>query len=127
MTCGTSTPTGMVTQSGSGIAGHAATWASASVVQDSGVTEPVSPLTGTTGSIGGGALLINQSASGTATVTGATTGQPCIATPTDGTDMLSSSVQIGCTVTSSNTVTVRVYALIALTPASKTYNVRVLQ
>lgn len=84
-------------------------------------------MSGSTSSpIGGSALLINQSSTGTATITGAVAGQPCIAVPSDGTDMLGSSVQVSCTVTAANTATVRVYALIAATPVSKTYSVRIL-
>jgi hypothetical protein len=83
-------------------------------------------LTGTTSSIGGGALLVGASASGTATVTGATTGMVCDAQASDGTNMSALGAAVFCTVTASNTVTVNVVAIIALTPSSKTYNVRVI-
>lgn len=79
---------------------------------------------GTTSSIGGSALLLGACASGTATVTGATTGQNAIANTSDG-SFLGSSFSIQANVSSSNTVTVNVCALVAGTPASKTYNVRV--
>lgn len=82
-------------------------------------------MTGTTGSIGGGALLAGACANGTATVTGAATGMPAMATPSDGTNIAGIGASITATVTSSNTVTVSVCALIALTPTAKTYNVRV--
>lgn len=82
------------------------------------------PLSGTSGSIGGGALIAGQCASGTATVTGATTSMVALADPNtypgDGTIW-------DAQVTSANTVTVKVCAIIALTPTSSTYNVRVLQ
>jgi hypothetical protein len=82
-------------------------------------------LSGTTGSIGGSLLIVGASASGAATVTGATIGMPCVATPSDGTNMAGLGADIICTVTSSSTATVNVLAIISLTPASKTYNVRV--
>lgn len=81
-------------------------------------------LAGTSGSIGGGALIAGQCASGTATVTSATTSMVALADPNtypgDGTIW-------DAQVTASNTVTVKVCAIIALTPTSSTYNVRVLQ
>jgi hypothetical protein len=82
-------------------------------------------LSGTTGSIGGGALLAGACASGTATVTGATVGMPAMAAPSDGTNIIALGTSIGATVTSANTVTVNVCALVALTPTSKQYAVRV--
>lgn len=82
------------------------------------------PLSGTTGSIGGGALLAGACTSGTATVTGATTAMAISVTPVaypgDGTDWKAY-------VSSSNTVTVKVCGLVAVTPSATTYNVRVLQ
>jgi hypothetical protein len=83
-------------------------------------------LCATTGSIGGGALLVGASAAGTVTVTGAQVGMPCIAQPSDGTDMIAVGAIPVCIVTSANTVTVRVIAILALTPTAKTYVVRVL-
>jgi hypothetical protein len=84
----------------------------------------IAVMSGTTGSIGGGALLLGACASGTATVTGATAGQVVKANTSDGT-FIGGSFQISADVTSSNTVTVNVCAVVAGTPASKTYNVRV--
>lgn len=85
-------------------------------------------LAGTTSAIGGSLLaVIGNVASGTATVAGATVGMPCVAQATDGTNMTAIGGVVTCTVTSANTVTVNVVALIAFTPASKTYAVRVLQ
>lgn len=79
-------------------------------------------LTGTTGSIGGGALLAGACASGTVTVTGATTAMTVTVAPNtypgDGTLFYGY-------VSSTNTVTVKVCAIVALTPTSGTYNVRV--
>lgn len=81
-------------------------------------------LTGTTGSIGGGALVAGQCASGTVTVTGATTAMAIAVTPVtypgDGSDWKAY-------VSSSNTITVKVCAIVALTPTASTYNVRVIQ
>lgn len=81
-------------------------------------------LIGTTGSIGGGALLAGGCASGTVAVTGATTAMSVSATPQtypgDGT------VWFGY-VSSPGTVTVKACAIIALTPAASLYSVRVVQ
>ena len=82
-------------------------------------------MSGTTGSIGGGLLAVGASASGTATVTGATVGMVCMAQPSDGTNMYALGANVGCTVTASNTVTVNIVAIVTLTPAAKTYVVRV--
>jgi hypothetical protein len=79
--------------------------------------------TGTTGSIGGGALLAAQCASATVTVNGATTAMAADATP-------NTYPGDGCVwnaqVTSANTVTVKVCAIVAITPTASTYNVRVI-
>ena len=88
-----------------------------------GSTSPRTVLTGTTGSIGGSLILLNASVTGTATVTGAVTGQPCLVSPSDGSNMLALGVDVSCNVTSANTVTVTLYAIVAVTPAAKTYNV----
>ena len=84
------------------------------------------PLAGTTGSIGGGALLAGACTSGTATVSGATTAMSAAATalgavdPTNGNVL---GVSILAHVTSANTVTVRLCVPIAGTPAATTYKV----
>jgi len=83
-------------------------------------------LTGTTGSIGGGLLAVGASASGTATITGATVGMACIAQASDGTNMAALGATPMCTVTATNTVTVNLVAIVALTPASKIYSVKVI-
>lgn len=85
------------------------------------------PLSGTTGSIGGSALTAGQYLSGTANISNATTGMTCDAQPSDGTNMWQSGFVVGCTVTATNTATVTVEAVVAGTPAAKTYNVRVIQ
>lgn len=81
-------------------------------------------LSGTSGSIGGGALLAGACTSGTVSITGATTSMVAIAAPNtypgDG-NIWSAQV------TSANTVTVRVCAVIASTPTASTYNVRVIR
>jgi hypothetical protein len=83
-------------------------------------------MTGTTGSIGGSLLAAaGTSASGTATVTGATTGMVCEAQASDGTNMAALGAIPVCTVTATDTATVNVVAVVALTPVSKQYNVRV--
>ena len=81
-------------------------------------------LNGTTGSIGGGALLAAACTSGTVTVNGAATGMVAIASPNtypgDGSIW-------SAQVTSANTVTIKLCAIAALTPSAGTYNVRVLR
>lgn len=81
-------------------------------------------LSGTTGSIGGGALLAGQCSSGTVSISGATTGMVALADPNtypgDGTVW-------DAQITSANTATVKVCAIVALSPGAATYNVRVLQ
>lgn len=87
-----------------------------------------SPLTGTTGSIGGGALLAGASATGTAAIAGATiVGRPCLASPSDGTSIagLGVGVSIGCSITASGIATVVITAGVAGTPTAKTYLVTV--
>jgi hypothetical protein len=81
-------------------------------------------LAGTTASIGGSLLAAGGCTSGTVTVTGATTAMVAVSDPnTYPGDGLNWSAQV----TSANTVTVRVCAVLALTPTASTYNVRVLQ
>lgn len=82
-------------------------------------------LKGTTGSIGGSALLLGGCTSGTATVTGASPGMPVEVSPSDGTNIQAVGTVVSGNVTSSNTVTVNVCALLSVTPTAKTYNVRV--
>lgn len=81
-------------------------------------------LTGTTGSIGGGALLAGACASGTVSVTDSTTSMVAVASPNtypgDG-------IVWDAQVTANGTVTVKVCAILALTPTASTYNVRVIQ
>lgn len=81
-------------------------------------------LSGVTGSIGGGALLAGTCTSGTVGITASTTAMSVVATPVtypgDGTDWIGY-------VSSAGTITVKVCALVAVTPTATTYNVRVLQ
>lgn len=82
------------------------------------------PLSGTTASIGGGALAAGACATGTATVTGALTSQVATASPnTYPGDPFGWRAQV----TSANTVTVYVCTNLATggTPSAGTYNVRV--
>jgi hypothetical protein len=96
---------------------------SSSGVYDNG-TRVSANLSGTTGSIGGSALLAGQCSTGTVSITGATTGMAVVATPvtypTAGNFWQSY-------VSSAGTVTVAVCAAVADTPTATTYNVRVLQ
>lgn len=85
-------------------------------------------LSGTTGSIGGGALLAGACATGTVTVTGATTSMAAVASPAAGVDPSNGGVlgvAIDARVSSANTVTVSVCSPIAGTPTAATYAVRV--
>jgi hypothetical protein len=81
-------------------------------------------LSGTTASIGGGALLAGGCSTGTVTVTGATTSMAVVASPTT---YPGAGAYWQAYVSSANTVTVGVCATIALTPTASTYNVRILQ
>jgi hypothetical protein len=83
-------------------------------------------LAGSTASIGGSALAAGGCATGTASVSGATVGSPVAVAAADG-SLPAALVTLSAAVTSSNTVTVQVCAIAAVTPAAKTYNVRVLQ
>lgn len=85
------------------------------------------PLSGTTGSIGGSLLAtIGATVTGTATVAGAVVGSPVAVSASDGT-LPNGLVVLSAAVTSADTVTVQLSALAAVTPAAKTYNVRVIQ
>ncbi|WP_186260354.1 hypothetical protein [Burkholderia gladioli] len=81
-------------------------------------------LAGTSSSIGGSALAAGACASGTVTVTGATTSMVAQASPVtypgDGNVW-------SAYVSGANTVTIKVCAVVAGTPTASTYNVRVLQ
>lgn len=85
---------------------------------------------GTTASIGGSLLVAGACSTGTATVTGATTGMQASASPAGGIDPTNGSVlgvSVLARVSSANTVTVSVCSPIAGTPTAATYNVRVTQ
>jgi len=81
-------------------------------------------LSGVTGSIGGGLLTVGNCASGTASVTGAVVGSPVAVSASDGT-LPNALAVLSASVTSTNVVGVQVCAIGTVTPASKTYNVRV--
>jgi hypothetical protein len=92
-------------------------------LSSSSLPNPV--FTGTTASIGGGALLAGACASGTATIAGATTAMvPATTASTSAAPGVGFSVY--AQVTSSNTVTVSVCALVNGTPTASTYLVRVI-
>ena len=82
------------------------------------------PLSATSASIGGGALLAGACASTATTVTGATVGMAVVATPNTypGDGNIWSAY-----VSAASTVTVKVCAIVAMTPTASTYNIRVLQ
>jgi hypothetical protein len=73
-----------------------------------------------------GLLVVGTSgAAQTITVTGATVGMQCDVATSDGSDLISLGGMPYCTVTATNTVSLRIFALVGLTPPSKTYNIRV--
>jgi hypothetical protein len=80
--------------------------------------------TGATLALGGGALTVGTCTTGTATVTGATTAMTAIASPAANPG---ASMGWYAFISAANTVTVKVCALLAGTPTSTTYNVKVLQ
>ena len=81
-----------------------------------------SALNATSASLGGSALLAGQCSSNTTTVTGATTAMVCL---TDPTTYPGDGAFWDCTVTSANTVTTKVCAVVSLTPTASTYNIKV--
>ena len=85
-------------------------------------------LSGTTGSIGGSALLVNACTSGTVSITGAATGMLVVADPSsDPNSGTTQDYDWYARVTSAGTVTVYECAIVAGTPAATTFNVRVIQ
>lgn len=83
-------------------------------------------ITGITVAIGGALLLLNQTATGTASVPGAIAGQNCIAGTSDGTHI--PNLLITCDVSAANVVTVTLMAIgLASQPPAKTYNVKIFQ
>ena len=83
-------------------------------------------LSGTTGTIGGGALAAGACVSGTVAVSGATVGVPVAVSASDGT-LPSGLTMLSAAVTSAGTVSVQVCAVSGVTPRAVAYNVRVLQ
>lgn len=81
-------------------------------------------ITATSGSIGGGALLAGACASGTTSVTSSTTAMTVSLSPNT---YPGDAVFWKGYVSSNGTVTVKVCAAIAATPAASTYNIRVIQ
>ncbi len=83
---------------------------------------PAASLSATSSSIGGAILLVGGCTSGTVNVPGAVVGMTVLATPNtypgDG-------AMWRAYVSSTDTVTIKICAVIALTPAASTYNVRV--
>lgn len=59
------------------------------------------------------------------TVAGAAVGMQCDVATSDGSDVISLGAMPYCTVTGTNTVSLRIFALVGLTPPSKTYNIKV--
>jgi len=116
---GTGTDTSLVTIGGGS---NAVTVNATTLTLQGAAYKPV--LTGTTGSIGGSALLAGACSTGTVSITGATTGMAVVATPvtypTAGNFWQSY-------VSSAGVVTVAVCAAVADTPTASVYNVRIIQ
>ncbi len=83
-------------------------------------------LSGTTGAIGGSALAAGACTTGSTMVNGAAAGTPVEVSASDG-SLPSGLVMLRAAVTATNTVTVQVCAVGAVTPAAVSYNVRVVQ
>lgn len=109
--------------------GHAVVVSNCNTSSECGIADggtiPAAPLRGTSGSIGGGALTAGACATGTVTITGATTSMVATASGA-GADPGGNYIVRGY-VSASNTVTVQVCAVIAGTPAAQTYNVAINQ
>lgn len=84
------------------------------------------PLSGTSNSIGGSRLMAGQAATGSVSITGATTSMACVASPAGGNDPGDSFVP-KCRVSAAGIATVSVVATAAGTPTASKYNVRVIQ
>ena len=84
----------------------------------------ITELAGSTASLGGSLLTAATYTSGTASVTGATTGMPAVASPVtypgDGIAWMAY-------VSAADTVTVKICAIVALTPTASVYRVRVVR
>lgn len=117
LVCGTSTPTGMVVQSGAVVAGHDVSWQGTGQIQDTGAIPAAIPLTGTSATQNPGPLTLGVCNTFTITVTGATTGQSVMVSPIGGVT-LGAAISVKAAITSANTVTVDECALAALTPTS---------
>jgi Cys-tRNA synthase (O-phospho-L-seryl-tRNA:Cys-tRNA synthase) len=87
-------------------------------------TAPVPVLSATSGAMGGSLLALGGCNTTDVTVTGATTSMAATASPVGA---LASGIQWQAAVISSNTVRVYECALLSITPASTTFNIRVMQ
>ncbi len=88
-----------------------------------GVLDPPPPLSATSASIGGSALVAGACSSTATTVTGAAVGNAVVATP----NTYPGAGNIwNAYVSAANTVTTEVCAIVAATPTASTYNIRVL-
>lgn len=112
---------GALTTTGANALTLATTGTTSLTLPQSGTLSTV--LSGTSASIGGGALLAGQCSSTTLTVNGAAVGNPIALAPTT---FPGTGTTYYAYVSSANTVTVSVCAIIALTPAASTYSVKVI-
>lgn len=85
---------------------------------------PLPILSGTSASLGGGALAAGAAATGTVTISGAAVGMHVACTPNT---YPGDAIDWRAYVSAANTVTVVVSAIIAATPTASTYNVRINQ
>ncbi|MDE3023308.1 MAG: hypothetical protein KGI54_15915 [Pseudomonadota bacterium] len=88
------------------------------------VPAPPPPLSAVTASIGGAALIAGACTSGTVSVSGASTSMVAL---TDPNTYPGDGVVYSAYISSPGIVTVKVCAIIGLTPTASTYNVRVIQ
>lgn len=79
----------------------------------------------TSPAVGGSLLTAGTPVTTAITVTGATTSMGCIVNPTAG-NVLLVGTMVDCYVSATNTVTLRLMGLAAVTPTSQTYDVRVI-
>ena len=109
-----------------GVAGATGATGAAGPVGPVGATGAAGPgdLTGTTGLIGGSALLLGGCATGTATVAGAVKGHRVAAVNADG-SLFGGGFKVDGAVVTAGTVTVEECAIVAGTPPAKAMNVYV--
>lgn len=82
-------------------------------------------LSATSSSLGGSLLAVGTPVTTSVTVTGATLGMGCVASPSSGNALLTGT-WVDCYVSAANTVTLRLIGTVVTTPTAQTYVVRVM-